>query len=58
VERLGYCSQLMEKEQLQSCLVCHFSPKDPHPVKIIHSTEVSTWKNGMIFFKVNLKKGT
>lgn len=32
---LGYCSQLMEKQQLQSHLACQFSPKGPHPTKTI-----------------------
>lgn len=32
---LGYCSQLMKKQQLQSLLVCQFSQNDPHPAKII-----------------------
>lgn len=35
VQGLGYCSQLMKKQQIQSHLVCQFSQKDPHPAKII-----------------------
>lgn len=31
----GYCSQLMQKQQLQSHLVCQFPQKEPHPTKTI-----------------------
>lgn len=32
---LGYCSQLMEKQQLQRLQVCQFSQKDPRPAIVI-----------------------